>query len=49
MTKNINVRKSISPKTKDLLKKLLTIDDAKRIDIDDVLNHPAMKDNLKEF
>lgn len=39
MTKNINIRKSLSFQTKDLLKKLLCIDDTKRIDIDQVLKH----------
>lgn len=49
MTKNINIRKSLDFQTKDLLKKLLCIDDTKRIDIDQVLQHPALVSNLENF
>ena len=43
------IRKSISPKTKDLMKKILKIDDEKRFNIDQILEHPAIQDNIEEF
>ena len=49
MTKNILLKKSLSPETKDLLKNILKTDDKKRFTINQILDHPAMKNNEKDF
>lgn len=43
------IRKSISPKTKNLMKKILKIDDEKWFTVDEILEHPAIKENLEFF
>ena len=43
------LRKSLSKETKDLIKNVLKSDANKRYTIQQILDHPAIKNNIKEF